>query len=83
MAILSPKNCEDSVNALKCNNKSMFLTPTTEVEVIDIIKGLGNKESTSIDDIPEIIIKKCYPRIANALTYIINLSFSSGYFLIN
>jgi hypothetical protein len=58
----------------------MFLTPTTEMEVTDIIKGLGNKKSTGIDDIPEFIIKKCYPRVTNALTYIINLSFSSGYF---
>jgi hypothetical protein len=76
--LLSPKYYEDSVNAIKCNNSSMFLTPTTEREVTDIIKGLGNKKSTSVDDIP--VIKKCYPRIANALTYIINLSFSSGYF---
>jgi hypothetical protein len=59
----------------------MFLTPTTEMEVIDIIKGLGNKKSMSVDDILELIIKKCYHRIANALTYIIIiLSLSSGYF---
>jgi hypothetical protein len=76
----SPKNYEDSVNAIKCNNNSMFLAPTTEMEVTDIIKELGNKKSMSVYDIPELIIKKCYPRIANALTYIINLSFSSGYF---
>jgi hypothetical protein len=76
----SPKNYEDSINAIKCNNSSMFLTPTTEMEVIDLIKGFGNKKSTSVDDIPELIIKECYPRIANALTYIRNLSLSSGYF---
>jgi hypothetical protein len=35
----------------------MFLTPTTEMEVADIIKKLGNKKSTGIDDIPEFIIK--------------------------
>jgi hypothetical protein len=29
---------------------------------------------------PEVIIKKCYPKITNALTYLINLSFSYGYF---
>jgi hypothetical protein len=58
----------------------MFLTPTTEVEVVEIIKGLGNKKSTGIDDMPEFIIKRCYPRIATALTHIVNLSFSSGCF---
>jgi hypothetical protein len=64
-------------NTIKCNNSNVFLTPTAELEVIDIIKGLGNKKSTNVDYIPELTIKKCYPRIANALTY---LSFSSGYF---
>ena len=29
---------------------------------------------------PQFIIKKCHPQLVNALTYIINLSFSSGYF---
>jgi hypothetical protein len=41
---------------------------------------LGNNKSTSVDDISELIIKKCYPRTANALTDIINLLFPSGYF---
>jgi hypothetical protein len=58
----------------------MFLTPTTERGMVDIIKTLGNKKSTGIDDIPEFIIKKCHPQLVNSLTYIINLSFSSGYF---
>jgi hypothetical protein len=76
----SSKNYEDRVNTIKYNSSSMFLTPTTEMEVVEIIKGLGNKKSTGIDDIPEFIIKKCYPRIATALTHIVNLSFSSGCF---
>jgi hypothetical protein len=76
----SSKNNEDSVSTIKLNSSSMFLTPTTKMDVADIITGLVNKKSTGIDDIPEFIIKKCYPRITNALTYIINLSFSSGYF---
>jgi hypothetical protein len=58
----------------------MFLTPTTEMEVVGLIKGLGNKKSMGIDDIPQFIIKKCYRKITKALTYIKNLSFSSGYF---
>jgi hypothetical protein len=58
----------------------MFLTPTTEIEVVGIIKGLDNKKSTGIDEISDHIIKKCYPKIANVLTYIINLSLSTGYF---
>jgi hypothetical protein len=37
------KNNEVNVNTVKCNSNSMFLTPTTEVEVVGIINGLGNK----------------------------------------
>jgi hypothetical protein len=81
VALPSSKTNEDNANMIKCNSSSMFLTPSSEMEVADIIKGIGNKKSTAVDDIPEFIIKKCYPRITNALTYIINLSFSSGYFL--
>jgi hypothetical protein len=44
------------------------------------LKDLVTKKSTGIDDIPEYIIKKCYPKITTALTYIINLSLSTRYF---
>ncbi|PNF39304.1 hypothetical protein B7P43_G16557 [Cryptotermes secundus] len=73
-------NKEANDNAVKYNNNSMFLIPTTEEEVVGIIKRLGNKKSTGIDDIPEYIIKKCYPKIISALTYTINQSLSTGYF---
>jgi hypothetical protein len=53
----SSKNNEDGVNAVKCNSNSMFLTPTTEMEVVGIIKGLSNKQSTGTDNIPQFIIK--------------------------
>jgi hypothetical protein len=45
----------------------MLLTPTTEREVVDTIKTLSNKKSTSID----------HPQLVNVLTHIINYSFSS------
>jgi hypothetical protein len=38
----------------------MFLTPTMESDVVDIIKGLNNKKSTGVDDISEYVVKKCY-----------------------
>jgi hypothetical protein len=36
-------NNEVDVNIVKCNSNSMFITPATEVEVVDIIKGLKDK----------------------------------------
>jgi hypothetical protein len=35
----------------------MFLTPDTEEEVVDLIKGLDNKKTTGVDDIPGYVIK--------------------------
>jgi hypothetical protein len=58
----------------------MFLTPTTEEEVVDLIKGLDNKKSTGVDDIPDYVIKKFHSKIKTALTHIINLSLSTGQF---
>ncbi|PNF33292.1 hypothetical protein B7P43_G10125 [Cryptotermes secundus] len=76
----SVKNQEANVNAVRYNGNSMFLTPTTELEVAGIIKGLGNKKSPGIDDIPEYVVKKCYPKLTTALTYVINLSLVTGHF---
>jgi hypothetical protein len=71
---------EINVNTVKYNRNSMFLTPTMEEEVVDLIKGLDNKKSTGLDDIPDYVIKKCHPKIKTALTHIINLSLSTGQF---
>ena len=69
-----------NVNAVRYNGNSMFLTPTTELEVAGIIKGLGNKKSAGIDYILEYVVKKCCPKITTALTYVINLSLVTGHF---
>jgi hypothetical protein len=71
---------EINVNTVKYNRNSMFLTPTTEEEVVDLIKELDNKKSTRLDDIPDYVIKKCHTKIKTALTHIINLSHSTGQF---
>jgi hypothetical protein len=76
--VLKPN--EIDINIVKYNSNSMFLTPATNEEVIEVIKGMGNKKSVGMDDIPDYIIKKCYPKIVHALTYIINLSLSTGKF---
>jgi hypothetical protein len=77
---LLPRNIDVSAIAVKYNSSSMFLTPITDMEVVGIIKELGNKKSMGIDDISEYIIKKCYPKIITVLTHIVNLSFSAGCF---
>ena len=59
---------------------SIFLNPTNESEVINIIKQFQNKQSAGVDDISDYLVKKCYLNIVSPLTFIINLSLSSGQF---
>jgi hypothetical protein len=49
----SSKTKEMNVNTVKYNSNSMFLTPTTEKEVVDLIKGLGNKKLAGLCDISD------------------------------
>ena len=43
------------------NKNSMFLTPVTTQEILNIISKLKNSRSSGIDDIPDFLIKKmCY-----------------------
>ena len=56
----------------------MFLHKVTMFEVLEIIENLKAKQSTGVDEISNIIIKKVSHVIAPYLTYLINLSFESG-----
>ena len=58
--------------------QSMFLHKITIFEVLEIIENLKAKQSTGVDEISNIIIKKVSNVIAPYLTYLINLSFESG-----
>ena len=61
-----------------CN--SMFLEPTTEEEIIDIITNLKNSSSTGQDNIPIKLIKLCKTELAPILSHINNQSLSDGIF---
>jgi hypothetical protein len=54
---------EINVNTVKYNRNSMFLIPTMEEEVIDLIKGLDNKKSKGLDDIQDYVIKNVIPKL--------------------
>ena len=60
------------------NESSMFFSPITEEEVIKIIKSLDTKKSAGHDNIPILIIKKLANELSIPLTFIFNLSLSSG-----
>ena len=60
------------------NSSSIFLCPVTEEEVIDIVNNFPNKRSAGFDLITSSLLKGVFHAISKPLTYIINMSISSG-----
>ena len=56
----------------------MFLTPTNEIEIQNIIAELKNTKSTGLFDLPVDIIKCSAVNIAFPLTHLINQSLATG-----
>lgn len=61
-------------------DRSMFLKPITEDEIISIVKSLSNKHSSGDDKIPTSLIRFCVHEISAPLTYAISTSFKTGIF---
>jgi hypothetical protein len=59
---------------------SIFFTPKNYDE-ITIIKDLKSKQSCGLDEFSSFLIKKCYVYLIKPLTFITNLSLSTGKFL--
>lgn len=63
---------------IKNNTNSIFLSNTSEKEVIAIIYQLKSNKAPGIDNIRAEILKEIAPSIAAPLKYIINTCFSTG-----
>ena len=61
-------------------NKSMFVQPVTELEIIEIVKKFQNKKSRGYDNVNMIIVKQMLSSIVMPLTHIFNLSLEKGVF---
>lgn len=73
------RNLPDS-NHITRNPATLFLYPTTTVEVHDIIMNLKDTTSVGYDEIPMKLIKICSRTMATVLTPIINKCLESGVF---
>ncbi|GFG36078.1 hypothetical protein Cfor_09207 [Coptotermes formosanus] len=60
------------------NVSEMKVIPVTEIEVIDTIKSLKNKNSSGYDGISINILKHCTNEISKPLTFICNFSLATG-----
>ena len=62
------------------NDKTFFISPTDETEIISCITSLNNNKSSGPYSIPIKILQLIKNDIAKPLSQIINLSFSTGHF---
>jgi len=73
-------NYEKQYLKIKESTKTMFLIPVTENEVEKVAKGLKNKSSAGIDEIPDCVVKQCIIQLKKPLTNIYNASLELGIF---
>ena len=58
----------------------MFVSPVTETEVEQVIKGLKNNSSPGFDEIPTSLVKQCLCHFIKPLVHIYNVSRQTGIF---
>ena len=60
--------------------KSFFFYPTTPDEIIKIIKFFSNNKSAGPNSLPTSILKNCANVLSFPISYLVNLSFTTGEF---
>ena len=79
--IKSPKtSINDYLKVIPRNAKSLYRTPTTEVEIMNLISQLPNKKSSGYDNIDNVILKHIKECISPIMAKIFNLSMLEGKF---
>ena len=74
------KNVAMYFDKIRLNNKSLFLEPTTAIEVKKLITNLPNKKSSGHDEISNILLKEMKTNISAPLANIFNSSLTKGEF---
>jgi radical SAM superfamily enzyme len=65
---------------IKDGSKTMFFFPATEREVEKVPKGLKNKLSAGIDEMPDCVVKQCIKLLKKYLANICIASLELGIF---
>ena len=79
--LASKINCRDkhfSQFLSEPKQNAMFLIPTNEHEILQMVKTLKSKRSSGYDGISTKLLKQIIPNIVAPLEYIFNLSLSTG-----
>ena len=76
----SKKSLKYYCKKIPLNNNSLYLNPTSELEISRIIKKLENKNSYGYDQISNKLIKELHLVISHPLTIVYNKSLEEGKF---
>ena len=74
------KHIDDYLKKLQSSNKSLFLLPTSELEIIKIVRSLPSKLSSGHDNISNVLLKELIDILAPVLTMVFNKSLETGEF---
>ena len=74
------KGVTEYLNIIPQNKQSIFLEPTSETEIIELITDLIPKNSGGYDNLSNKLLKKLLPALVNPLTIIFNKSLIEGIF---
>lgn len=78
--LLSASPVGDHQTYFEQADRSMFLKPITETEIIKVVNSLSNKHSSGYDEIPTSLMKFCIHEVISPLTFAITTSFRTGVF---
>ena len=70
----------DYLKLLQSNSESLFLTPTHEIEIKQLVSALPSKTSSGHDNISNILLKEIIDPLAKVLVEIFNKSLTTGEF---
>ena len=76
----SKKNIRDYITKIGRNSRSLYFSPITIKEVIDLIVKLPNKKSSGFDQIDNILLKELKMELASPLCVLFNRSLAEGIF---
>ena len=79
--IPTPKRTSyDYLSSIPSSNASLFLTPTSPTEVLNLLAELPNKKSSGYDKINNILLKNLKLELAGPLSIVFNKSMNEGIF---
>ena len=76
----SQKSITDYLKKLQSNSESLFFVPTTEDEILKLVRNLPSKTSCGHDSISNILLKEIIHQVTPVLTDIFNRSLTTGEF---